>query len=268
VLVNECFARQTRRQRLFHHHDERLLVVPLDHGIGSGPIVHDRQLDRLVGQIHEGGADAVVLHKGVLRHISTRWFRDMSAIVHLSASTIRSVDPDSKYLVSTVEEALRLGADGVSVHTNIGSRTEERQITDLAAVADACDRWGMPLLAMVYPRGPHIVDGHERDLVAHAVTLAADLGADLIKTYYPGSAEAMADVTGRCPVPVLVAGGPVGESAAELFQQIGDALRGGAAGAAVGRHVFHAADPADMTRRLADLVHRRPPLEMNRRNPS
>ena len=268
MATNTAFGRQVRLDRLCRYEHGRLLVVPLDHSVTDGPITGGTGVDQLIGRLAGNGVDAVVLHKGSLRYVDHRWFAGLSLIVHLSASTVHADDPDAKYLVASVEEALRLGADAVSVHVNLGSREEARQIADLAAVSDACDRWNVPLLAMMYPRGPKVANPRDPALVAHAVTLAADLGADLIKTYYPGSAEAMADVTGRCPVPVLVAGGPVGESAAELFQQIGDALRGGAAGAAVGRHVFHAADPADMTRRLADLVHRRPPLEMNRRNPS
>ena len=45
-------------------------------------------------------------------------------MVHLSASTAHAPDPDAKYLVTGVEEAMRLGADAVSVHVNIGSHTK------------------------------------------------------------------------------------------------------------------------------------------------
>ena len=102
---------------------------------------------------------------------------------------------------------MTLGADAVSVHVNLGSLDERSQIADLAAVAGACDRWNMPLIAMVYPRGPRIADAHHPELVAHAAALAAALGADVVKTTYPGSRASMAEVAASCPIPVIVAGG-------------------------------------------------------------
>jgi len=142
-----------------------------------------RRVDPLVGVLADSEVDAVVLHKGNLRHVSPRRFTEMSLVVHhLSASTTFATDPDAKVLVASVEEALRMGADGVSVHVNLGSPEEARQIADLAAVADACDRWNLPLMAMMYPRGPQIADPRDPALVAHAATVAADLGADLVKT--------------------------------------------------------------------------------------
>jgi 2-amino-4,5-dihydroxy-6-oxo-7-(phosphonooxy)heptanoate synthase len=251
--LTDSFARQVRLRRL-HHGGERLFVVPLDHSVTDGPVVRDASLDELIGQIAANGADAVVLHKGAIRHIDPRWFGAMSLIVHLSGGTARAADPDAKYLVAGVAEAIRLGADGVSVHVNLGSEREDRQIADLASVGEACQRWSLPLLAMVYPRGPRIAVPADPELVAHAAILAADLGADLVKTVYPGSATAMAEVVRRCPIPVLVAGGAAGDST-DLLAQLDDALRGGAAGVAVGRHVFRATDPGAVARKISGLVH-------------
>jgi len=257
---NDTFARRVRLEHLHRHDTAGLLVVPLDHSITSGPILHNGHLDRLIGQISDNGADAVVLHKGSLRHIQARWFRTMSLIVHLSASTSLAPDPDAKYLVSSVEEALRHGAHGVSVHVNAGSPTEARQIADLAAVAEACDRWGVPLLAMIYARGPNIPDGRAPTLVAHAAAVAADLGADLVKSTLPRSLAAMAEITAGCPIPVLAAGGEAGAGTDDALAHLADAMRAGAGGIAAGRLVFTAPDPGVMLRRLAALVHDRTPV--------
>jgi 2-amino-4,5-dihydroxy-6-oxo-7-(phosphonooxy)heptanoate synthase len=145
-----------RLQRLFRHHRSRTFVVPLDHSLTSGPTARATGLDNLVAGICTSGADAVVLHKGNLRQVAPDHFTQTALILHLSGGTDLAPDPDAKHLVATVDEALRHGADGVSVHVNLGSAGEARQLADLAAVAGACDRWGMPLLAMVYPRGPRI----------------------------------------------------------------------------------------------------------------
>ncbi|WP_031510734.1 2-amino-3,7-dideoxy-D-threo-hept-6-ulosonate synthase [Streptomyces megasporus] len=253
------FARALRLRRLFRHSDSRLMVVPLDHSISDGPVVpRGSTIDRLAGRIAAGGADAIVVHKGSLRHIRPARFADMSLILHLNASTAHAPDPDAKHLVTGVEDAVRLGADAVSVHINLGSREEHRQIGDLGRVADLCDRWNLPLMAMVYPRGPQIADPHDPRLVAHAVTLAADLGADVVKTAWAGSAAAMLDVTAACPIPVLVAGGPPRGTEEEVLGFVRDALLGGAAGVAMGRNVFQAPDPQAMTAAVARLVHEGP----------
>ena len=161
AVLNASFARGLRLRRLFRRGDGRLLVVPLDHSVTDGPLRRD--LNSLLGELAGTGVDAVVLHKGSLRHVDHRWFGDMSLIVHLSVSTRHAPDPDAKYLVAHVEEALRLGADAVSVHVNLGSPQEARQIADLAAVAGECERWNVPLLAMVYARGPQITDSRRRN---------------------------------------------------------------------------------------------------------
>nr|WP_275416280.1 2-amino-3,7-dideoxy-D-threo-hept-6-ulosonate synthase [Actinoplanes xinjiangensis] len=229
-------------------------MVPLDHSITNGPLGCG-DLNGLVGQLTGTGVDAVVLHKGSLRHIDPGCFTGMSLIVHLSASTRHAADPNAKYLVAGVAEALRLGADAVSVHVNLGSGDEGRQITDLAAVSEECDRWHMPLLAMVYARGPKISDSRAPELVAHAASLAADLGADIVKTDYAGTPERMAEVVRHCPIPVIVAGGPREEQTDAVLSYVSDALRGGAAGVAMGRNVFQADQPGPMATMIARLLH-------------
>lgn len=255
AVLNASFARGLRLRRLFRHNDGRLLVVPLDHSVTDGPLRRGG-LNCLLGELAGTGVDAVVLHKGSLRHVEPGWFGDMSLIVHLSVSTRHAPDPDAKYLVADVEEALRLGADAVSVHVNLGSSREADQIADLAAVSGECDRWNVPLLAMVYARGPQVGDPRAPELVAHAATLAADLGADIVKTDYPGTPDRMAQAVGACPIPVIVAGGSRSTDTSTMLAYVSDALSGGAAGVAMGRNVFQADRPGWTAAAVARLVHR------------
>jgi len=260
MQVNDSFARRLRLRHLHRQDDSGLLVVPLDHAVGAGPLGHRGDLDRLLAEIADNGADAVVLHKGAVRRVSPQRFRRMSLVLQLNAGTGLAADPDAKYPVAGVEEALRLGAHAVSVHVNVASMTEDRQIAHLAAVAGSCERWGVPLLAMMYVRGPQVRDGQAADLVAHAVAVAVELGADLVKTALPGAAAAIARITAACPVPVLAAGGgDTGDPDAAL-RRLATAVASGAAGIAAGRLVFTAGDPGAVVRRLAALVHDRTPV--------
>lgn len=255
MVDNQTFGRGMRLRRLYRHGGERLLVVPMDHTVTDGPIVRRGRVGPLVERLATHGVDGVVLHKGAMRHIDHRAFAGMSLIVHLSASTVHAPDPNAKYLVASVEEALRLGADAVSTHVNLGAEDEGRQVSDLATVADACDRWNMPLLAMMYPRGPRIENPRDPALIAHAAVLAADLGADLVKTPYAGGAAEMTDVVRCCPIPLLVAGGGRISSPATLMSYVDDMLQAPVAGLAMGRNIFEGDDPGALARLVADRVH-------------
>ena len=53
---------------------------------------------------------------------------DIGLIVHISASSVLSPDPNAKVQVCTVEEVIKMGADAVSMHINVGSNTEADQL--------------------------------------------------------------------------------------------------------------------------------------------
>ncbi|MHB8605479.1 MAG: 2-amino-3,7-dideoxy-D-threo-hept-6-ulosonate synthase [Thermoplasmatota archaeon] len=242
-----------RRLRRLLHAGSRGVVIPLDHGASNGPIRGIEDPRATVRALHGAGASSVVLQKGtyatVLPDLST-----LGAWIHLSASTALNPDPNDKRLVGTVEECLRLGADGVSVHVNVGSNTESQQLADLGAVAERCDAWGAPLLAMMYPRGHDIADPHDPEVVKHVARLGAELGADVVKCPFTGSAESFREVTRGCPRPVLISGGAKMASDADFLETVAAAMAGGAAGVSVGRNVWQHASPAAMTRALAELV--------------
>ncbi|MCR3747524.1 2-amino-3,7-dideoxy-D-threo-hept-6-ulosonate synthase [Lentzea californiensis] len=239
-----------RLRRLSRPHDDRYLFVPLDHSVSDGPVVpRDRWRD-LVHAVVLGGADAIIVHKGRIRTIDPSVLGGCAVIVHLSAGTAHMADVNAKVLVGEVDEALRLGADAVSVHVNIGSDTESRQLTDLGTVAAACDSWNVPLVVMAYARGPRIVDPTDPALLAHVVNIAADLGADIVKTTL---ADDMTEVVASCPIPVIVAGGPA--SAHSLAGHARVAMDAGCAGLAVGRRVFTSPAPMHLVAELASIVH-------------
>jgi 2-amino-4,5-dihydroxy-6-oxo-7-(phosphonooxy)heptanoate synthase len=265
IATDSSHGKALRLGRLSRRGDGRYLFIPLDHSVSEGPVATAPAFTGLVADVTAGGADAVVVHRGRARLIDTSALNGAGLVVHLSASTSHAPDTDAKVLVAGVEDAVRLGADGVSVHVNIGSDTEERQLGDLGAVASECDRLGMPLLAMVYLRGPRVVDPHDAHALAHVVNIAADLGADLVKTSWTNPAERMRDVVAASPIPVLIAGGP--SVAGDLAGYARDAIAAGCAGLAVGRRVFEHPSPGEAVRSLAAVVHRRtaPPVPTSTR---
>lgn len=245
-------GKSLRTARLSRSNDGRFLFVPLDHSVSSGPVSNVADFTRLIAAIVDGGADGIVVHKGRARMIPPQLLTRCALTIHLSASTDHARDIDAKVLVGEVEEAVRLGADAVSVHVNIGSDTEAAQLVDLGRVAASCDRWGVPLLAMMYPRGPHIGDPALPRLLSHVVNIAADLGVDLVKTPMADPPEQMADVVAASPLPIIVAGGEGQGSVADFGRA---AIAAGCRGVAVGRRIFTSADPLQTVRALAAVVH-------------
>lgn len=217
-------------------------MVPLDHGISMGPLPGLADPGIPLAAAAAGGATCVTLHKGLVP-LAASFADRMGVMLHLSASSDSSPDPQDKRLVATVEEALRLGCDGVSIHVNVGSLTEAHQLEDAGRVATACNEWGVPLVTMAYPRGPKVADPHDPALLAHAARLAAELGADAVKVPYSGSPDTFRDVVQGCPVPVLVAGGPRKGDFQSFLADLQGARKAGAAGASVGRNVFQHPDP-------------------------
>ena len=151
------------------------------HSITTGPIIPQANLGETLRVLSLNGVDAIILHKGRSRCFNPIVYSSLSLIIHLSASTVHAPDPNAKRVVSSVEEALALGADAVSVHVNIGSSSEPEQLRDLSQTAKDCEQCGIPLLAMMYPRGAKLPGTCDPAVLAHLTNIAADLGADLVK---------------------------------------------------------------------------------------
>jgi len=224
----------------------------MDHGVTVGPIKGLVNMQAIIDKLLKGGVDAVVVHRGVAKNVDTG---QAGLIVHLSASTKLGPDPNYKVQVCSVDEAVRIGADAVSVHINVGAEHEDKMLVKLGGVADDCDRYGMPLLAMMYPRGPKIQNQHAVDMVVHAARLGAELGADIVKTNYTGSIESFKEVVRGCHVPVIIAGGPKVETVREVLQMVHDSIKAGGAGLSIGRNVFQHENPTLMVKALSAIVH-------------
>jgi len=244
-------GKERRLKRIFRS-DQRTVIVPMDHGVTVGPVKGLVKMQEIIDKLIQGGVDAVVLHRGVAKHVDTG---NAGLIVHLSGSTKLGPDPDNKVQVCSVEEAVRIGADAVSVHINVGAEKEDKMLAKLGGIADDCDRYGMPLLAMMYPRGPKIQNEHAVDVVAHAARLGAELGADIVKTNYTGNVDTFKEVVRGCHVPLIIAGGPKVETVREVLQMVHDSIKVGAAGLSIGRNVFQHENPTLMVRALSAIVH-------------
>jgi predicted phospho-2-dehydro-3-deoxyheptonate aldolase len=244
-------GKKKRLRRLFRE-DQRTVIVPMDHGVTVGPVRGLTNMQKRIGMLLAGEVDAFVLHKGIAKNVDTG---KAGLVVHLSGSTKLGPNPNYKVQVCSVEEALRIGGDAVSVHVNIGAKQEAKMLRKLGRIADECDDYGIPLLAMMYPRGPKVDDQHNPDIIKHVARLGVELGADIIKTNYTGDSDTFREVVQSCCVPVIIAGGPKVETIRELLEMVNGSIKAGGAGVSIGRNVFQHENPTLMARAMSAIVH-------------
>lgn len=244
-----------RIERIMNRNNGRTIIVPLDHGVTVGPIYGLVDLRDTVNQVAEGGANAMLMHKGIPRCSHRQGGRDIGLIIHLSASTSLSPHPNAKCLVASVTDALKLGADAVSLHINLGDETEANMLSDLGRICSEANEWGIPVLAMMYARGEKITNEYDPAVVAHCARVGAELGADIVKVNYTGDPDSFSKVTDGCCVPVVIAGGPKLNNDRDLVQMVYDSVQAGGAGLSVGRNIFQNQSPKGIVAALNKVVH-------------
>jgi DhnA family fructose-bisphosphate aldolase class Ia len=256
-------GRLTRLSRLIP--DRRSVLVPFDDALINGP--YDGLVDTVTRarEVAAGGADAVMGFRALHDRCAALGLF-VPFIVNLTASTVLA-SHTRKAVVGSVEGAVRAGCDGVAVHVNVTDRHEGEMLGTLGAVAEACQQWGMPLMAIMYPRRLHPEGTDDNylelkatdragyaNLVRHAVRIAVELGADIVKTQYTGDPESFATVVeASMGVPVVIAGGPR-TSIREALDNAHGAVSAGAAGVCFGRQTYHRTDVAGFVRKLCLVV--------------
>lgn len=245
-------GKEVRYNRIINPETGKMVLIPLDHGILLGPMSGIEHPEETIRSVVAGGADAVIFNAGIASKVYPAYMNRCGAIFNLINAI---TDGNDLTLINTVEYAVRNGADAVSVQVMVGSPSERHMVDQARIVADACSRWGMPLLAMMYPTDELLAErGKSVELLA--ARAGAELGADIVKTSYTGDPESFKTLVDGCPVPLVIAGGPKKETMREFLEMVDEAMQCGAAGVALGRNVWQSPDVTKTTAALADIVHR------------
>ena len=246
-----------RLGRIFRRSTGRTVIIALDHGRRHGPIRGIENLRETVGKVLEADIDAVMVTVGMIRHIYDLVAGRVAVIARIDGTgTIRGPDQTDDRLISSVERALKYGADAVSIMVWLGSRNEANQLEKLGLVSELCDDYGMPLLAEVIPCEPYLKDRYSPDTIAYGARIAAEYGADVVKTFYTGSKETFREVVRKVPIPIVVLGGPKKEKVLDVLEMVRGAIDAGGKGVAIGRNVFQYTNPTLMAQALVELVHK------------
>jgi len=230
----------------------RCLLVPVDHGPWLGPARGIHAPLEIVARVVAGGANALLLTPGFARAAAPALPPDVAIVLRVSIMPGLAPEAVQEVPIATVETALRLDADAVAVSIFFGRGGEIQTLRYLGELTEACQRYGMPVLAEMMPPADK---SYDTEAIAHAARIGFELGADMIKTNYCGDVERFREVLASAPVPVIVAGGPSNGSGADsVLQTLREVLQAGAAGVAFGRRVWQSPDPEGLVRQMSAII--------------
>ena len=241
-------ARKRRWERFVDRKSGKALVIPLDHGLTMGPIpglIHPSDVLRWLDPDYVTG---IVAHKGLIERLGG--VPGCGLMVHLNGALTVDETPDVKQLLTTVDAAIRLGADAVSIQTNFSASTAGANLRLIGHVVDQAHALGMPVLAMVYDKTTSSGNGDMTHL-RHFMRASVELGVDAIKVVPPADFERIPELVDGVQehTPVLFAGGALVDEAS-LLALATAVVHYGTGGICVGRNVFQRADPGRIIARV------------------
>ena len=250
-------ARKRRWARFVDPRSQKAVIVPIDHGLTMGPLPGLQRIDEVLRWLDPQWLTGIVAHKGLAHRLGP--VAGCGLMMHLNGSINRSDCPDLKVAVTSVEAAVRAGADAVSMQLNFQANTAAHNLQLMGRVVDEAHAMGMPVLAMVYDKTQQAsLDVQTSiDSLRHFMRVAIELGVDALKVTAPSCPQRTAELLDDLPshTPVVFAGGALGDEAAmeRLAQTV---MCTGAAGICVGRNVFQRSDPGASLRRLMEVFRR------------
>ncbi|MFH1925396.1 MAG: 3-hydroxy-5-phosphonooxypentane-2,4-dione thiolase [Chloroflexota bacterium] len=229
--------------------DGHALFLPVDHGYFQGPTRKLEEPRRTIEPLLPY-VDALFITRGVLR-ASVDPDNSKPVILRVSGGTsVVGKDLANEGITTSLEEAIRLNASAVGISVFVGSDYEKESLLNLAKLVDDGERYGIPVMA-VTAVGKELEKRDARYL-ALACRIAAELGARVVKTYW---CEDFAKVTGGCPVPVVMAGGPQVDTELEIFEFVHDGMQNGSIGVNLGRNVWQNDFPVAMIKAIRAIIH-------------
>jgi fructose-bisphosphate aldolase/2-amino-3,7-dideoxy-D-threo-hept-6-ulosonate synthase len=250
-----------RMRRIFHQETQTAVMFAFSHGT-SAPDVIDGLTDPAgkIDAVAAGGADCIFVAPGLIQSHADSLYAapGLAVVAKVSATASRGDALHQERQIASVEYCASLGVDGVVALVPFAPDNEPDVISLMASLGEECARQGMPLIAEAeFPNAYYGDENYAEEwglpYLKRSARLCAELGADVIKTNWPGSAEALVEIIESVSVPVVVAGGSR-ESDLSLLERFAAAQSVGASGCSVGRNIFQHSQPQQITAAIASVV--------------
>jgi len=241
------FGKSRRLSRILTGEKKRCLLSPLDHGAWLGPVAGIDRPRHIVQEVVAGGANAILAGPGFLWEAQPAIPATVGVVLRVSLTAGLSRQGTQETPIATLDTALRMAVDAVAVSVFFG-RTGDLEIYRwLASLIQACLPYEIPVVAEMMPPEDSFFDA---EAIAHASRIGMEIGADIIKTNYCGNVEAFRQVVQSVPVPIIVAGGPKKADDGSVADMVREVIAAGAAGVAIGRRVWQAENPRQVTQQI------------------
>ncbi|OJH33762.1 class I fructose-bisphosphate aldolase [Cystobacter ferrugineus] len=249
-------AKKIRWSRFLHEQSNLGVIVPIDHGLTMGPIQGLERMEQLGRWIRHPVITGVLAHKGLVERLGSQGLlRGQGVMVHLNGMTSLSASPNRKEMLTSVERAIRLGADAVSVQLNFDGTNDASNLMMLGRVVDEAHDYGLPVLAMVYDKVESTREEPRLLRMRHLMRACVELGSDALKIAAPARLALLPVLLDGIQehTSVFFAGGSKC-SDEEFLSLAREAVGRGATGLCVGRNVFQRESPATLLDQLWELM--------------
>ncbi len=242
---NHDYGIKRRLGRIFGE-DGRTVMLAFDHGYFQGPTRGLERIDLNIVPLAQH-ADALMGTRGIFR---SSFPAELSTPLVVRASGGPSIlkELSDENVAMSIKDAARMDAAAVAVQVFIGGEHETRSIKNMTDLVDGGLELGIPVLGVTAVGKDMVRDAR---YIGLATRIIAELGANLVKTYYCDGFE---DVVAGCPVPIIVAGGKKLESR-DALEMAYRSIDSGAAGLDMGRNIFQRQNPAAMIQAVRAVVH-------------
>lgn len=239
---------QNRLARIFNPRSGNTVMLAFDHGYIMGSTSGLERLDVVIEPLIPH-VDVLMGTRGAIRSCISPAVEKPVCLRATYDSTVVYEDMSvGNGLGMDIEDAIRINAAAMACQTFIGTPGEKASMETLCRMVDAGMRYGIPTMGVVAV-GKQMARDTKFFLLATRVL--AELGAQLVKTYY---CEEFEKVAAACPVPLVIAGGkklPENEALTMAYRAIAE----GARGVDMGRNIFQSECPAAMGAAIAKVVH-------------
>lgn len=240
------FGMRHRLGRIFGQ-DGRTVMLAFDHGYFQGPTRGLERVDLNVVPLAPW-ADALMATRGIFRTVVPAE-SDNALVLRASGGPSVLKELSDERVAMDVTDAVRIDAAAVAVQVFIGGEHETQSVHNMTQLVDAGLAVGIPVVGVTAVGRELTRDARYLGL---ATRIIAELGAQIVKTYYCD--EDFAHVTAACPVPVIMAGGrklPVLDALTMAWRAVDQ----GASGVDMGRNIFQRQHPAAMIQAVRSVVH-------------
>lgn len=252
-------GKEVRMSRLVNPKSNKMMAITVDHATSRGiaPLTGLHHVQDTIDKIILGRPDAMTLTKGIAEHCM--WNHAGEVAMLMKISNYSPVAPTRDTVFGTVDEAIRMGADAVSMGCMTLGDFQGEQFEAIGRVSEECMRKGMPLIGHVYPKGESVKpeDRTAWENIAYCVRSACELGMDIIKTTYTGDPESMAKVVATVPSTfrIVIQGGDACKTLDDYLQMTRDAMDCGVGGVTMGRFVWDYKDVTALVIALRYIIH-------------